>query len=100
MSRTRATLLLVFMCLMPGWAPSHAATMTVTSLADSGPGTLREAIATASSGDTIDFGITGTILLTSGEIAVSSDLAIDGPGAPALAIDGNLAGRIFEIASG
>ena len=33
-----------------------AATITVTSLNDSGPGTLRQAISNASPGDTIDFG--------------------------------------------
>ena len=51
----------------------HAATITVTSTADSGAGTLRDALASASDGDTIDFSVTGTITLTStnGELSVT-----------------------------
>ena len=47
----------------------HAATLTVTTTADSGPGSLRAAIAAASDGDTIQFdaALNGqTITLTSG----------------------------------
>ena len=40
-----------------------AATLTVTNLADHGPGTLRQRIADASPGDTLDFAVTGTISL-------------------------------------
>jgi CSLREA domain-containing protein len=38
-----------------GNASASAATITVTTTADSGPGSLRDALATATSGDTIDF---------------------------------------------
>src|SRR3989441_11849736 len=46
-------------------ASSSGATLTVTSSADSGPGSLRQAIADARPGDTIDFdsSVTGTITL-------------------------------------
>ncbi|MEE8163634.1 MAG: hypothetical protein V3T92_06485 [Anaerolineae bacterium] len=40
---------------MGGSAPSSRATITVTSTDDSGPGTLREALTTAVSGDVIVF---------------------------------------------
>jgi hypothetical protein len=45
-----------------------AATITVTNTNDSGPGSLRDAIANASSGDTINFSLTypATITLTCG----------------------------------
>src|SRR5262245_27763170 len=46
-------------------------TLTVLNTADSGAGSLREAIATANSGDTIDFAhkLSGkTIVLTSGQL--------------------------------
>jgi len=77
---------------------SHAATLTVTGNADSGAGTLREALARAADGDTIDVtGISGTIRLTSGELLVSRSVTILGPGAENLAIDGNGAGRVFQI---
>jgi hypothetical protein len=38
-----------------------AATLTVTNLADNGPGTLRQLIADSSPGGTLDFAVTGTI---------------------------------------
>src|SRR4051794_3432793 len=59
-------------------------TLTVTNNHDSGTGSLRAAIAAAASGDTIDFApsLDGrTIRLTSGELAISTSLDIEGPGA-------------------
>jgi hypothetical protein len=56
-----------------------AATLTVTSTADSGAGSLRDAIANAASGDTVDFAVTGTIVLTSGHLFIGNDLNIIGP---------------------
>jgi hypothetical protein len=55
-------------------------TFTVTSLADSGFGTLRYGVV-SSGADTIRFapGLHGTITLAS-EILISSNLTIDGPG--------------------
>src|SRR5438876_8223193 len=73
----------------------HAATITVTSTADSGAGSLRAALASASDGDTIDFSVTGTITLTSGELLVGKSVTISGPGAANLAVNGNAAGRVF-----
>ncbi len=65
----------------------HAATITVTNLNDSGPGSLRQALADANSGDEINFSVTGTITLTSGELAVSEKyVTISGPGANLLAV--------------
>src|SRR5512142_1600009 len=56
---------------------------TVTSLDDAGPGSLREAIALTPAGGTVDFqpGLSGTITLTSGELAITKDLNLVGPGA-------------------
>ena len=48
----------------------HGATLTVTNLNDTGAGSLRQAIADASPGDTIDFAVTGTITLTSGQLTM------------------------------
>ena len=68
-------------------SPLRAATCTVTNTNDSGTGSLRDAIAMCSSGDTIVFSVTGTITLTSGELVIEKNLTIMGPGA------GSLAGR-------
>jgi parallel beta-helix repeat protein len=76
------------------------ATLTVTNLLDSGSGSLRAQVAAANPGDIINFarGLSGTIVLTSGEIAFSKSLTIQGPGAGVISIDGNNASRIFDIA--
>ena len=78
------------------------ATLTVTSLADSGPGSLRDAVAQANLGagpNTIVFapGSSGPIVLTTGQIQISDALTIVGPGAADLTIDGNANNRIFAI---
>lgn len=79
-----------------------AATITVTNTNEAGAGSLREAIASAASGDTINFaaGVTGAIVLTSGELVIYKDLTISGPGASKLAVDGNANSRIFVVSSG
>src|SRR5881394_2332962 len=83
--------------------PSRAA--TVTSTADNGPGSLREAIANAAAGETISFSVSGVITLTSGELLITNDLRIRGPGASELMIqrstETNTPGfRIFNVRSG
>jgi CSLREA domain-containing protein len=57
-----------------------AATRTVTSLADSGVGTLRDAIAASDYGDTINFSVTGVINLTSDTLTIFKGITINGPG--------------------
>ena len=79
---------------------AHAATITVTNTNDSGPSSLRQAILDAASGDTIIFGVTGTITLTSGVLIVDKNLTIIGPGAPGLAISGGNASKVISISSG
>jgi hypothetical protein len=70
------------------WLPS---TLTVTSLADSGPGTLRAAIQTAdasqSGNSTINFAVTGTIDLQSVLPDLANNISINGPGASSLTVE-------------
>jgi hypothetical protein len=78
-------------------------TLTVLNNLDSGAGSLRAEIAAARSGDTILFAPTlrhQTITLTSGEVAVTKNLNIEGPGANNLAISGNHASRVFDVSPG
>jgi hypothetical protein len=71
--------------------------IVVTNTNDSGPGSLRDALAAAIDGDMIDAtGISGTILLTSGELQITHAVTISGPGAGSLAIDGNGTFRVFD----
>jgi hypothetical protein len=76
---------------------TQAATITVTNTNDSGAGSLRQAIADALNGDTIDFGVTGTITLTTGELLVDKGITIHGPGPDQLTVDGNHASGIFYV---
>jgi len=76
---------------------------TVINTNDSGAGSLREAITNVCTGGTINFdaALNGqTITLTSGELAISKNLTINGPGANLLTISGNNASRIFNIQTG
>jgi len=82
---------------------ARAATPTVTNCNDSGPGSLRQAVTSASSGDVISFALSpscSTITLTSGTIDIPVDLSIQGPSASSLAVSGNAEFNVFEVASG
>ena len=78
-------------------------TFTVHNLADSGPGSLRQAVLDANANpgaDLIRFARAardGTITLTSGELSITDDLTIDGPGVNRLTISGNDASRVFSV---
>src|SRR5690242_5874259 len=78
------------------------ATLVVTSTADSGAGTLRNAIAAAGGGGVITFNLPNpsTITLTSSELTIPANLTIQGPGADQLTISGANARRIFVVPSG
>src|SRR5580765_798716 len=68
---------------------AHGAVITVTNTNDGGLGSLRQALADANNGDTIDFdpALKGqTISLTSGELAIDTNITITGPGANLLAV--------------
>jgi len=80
---------------------AQAANYVVSTFADSGPGSLREAVgfanATPGVADTITFAVPGLITLTSGQLTVTDTLTITGAGANQMTINGNLNGRIFEV---
>lgn len=80
-------------------APKATATVyTVTSLADTGPGSLRNQIAASAPGDTIQFAINGKILLNSA-ITINHQLFVQGPGAGVLTVDAQHLDRAFILAA-
>jgi len=85
-------------------APARAATIIVTTGADSGPGSLRQAIAGAGSGATITFApeVT-TVTLTSDQLTIATDLTIDGGTGVTIArspAENTPTFRIFAISEG
>jgi predicted outer membrane repeat protein len=78
--------------------PTWAATLTVTSSGDSGSGSLRNAINSAATGDTITFapGL-ATITLTSGPAAITANVTINGAGSPVITSNGS--GGVFVVTS-
>ena len=83
------------------WLPSQLG-LTVSSLADSGPATLRSAILTANAGShsdkfTINFGVTGKIDLQTPLPDLNGSIAIQGPGAASLTVE-RAAGVLFSSA--
>jgi hypothetical protein len=76
----------------------------VKNLHDSGAGSLRAAVEYANShpNSTINFAglLSGTIKLTSGELAITQSTTIDGPGAGKLAVSGTSHSRVFAISPG
>ncbi|MEP7208645.1 MAG: choice-of-anchor Q domain-containing protein [Casimicrobiaceae bacterium] len=94
MSRAIVTMLLGFSIA------AQAGTFTVSNTNDSGAGSLRDAVTQANNApgaDTVIVNVSGTIVLTSGQIRIDAPLTLVGPGASNLTIDGNANGRIFAI---
>ena len=78
-------------------APAASAnTITVTSTADSGGGTLRQALATAGSGDTVAVPA-GRYVLSSGALQVGAGVTVRGAGARGTVIDANRTSGVFTV---
>ena len=77
----------------------RAGNFTVTNLFDSGPGSLRDAIIQADTapGSTIGFAVTGAITLTNPLPLLTADMAITGPGAAQLTVNGTNASAVFTL---
>ena len=70
----RTTIFAIAVLLLAATAMSaHATTITVTNTNDSGPGSLRQALAVAHDGDHITFAVSGTITLTSGGLGIHQE---------------------------
>jgi hypothetical protein len=91
--KSYVTLLLTVFALATA---ANAATYTVTTTADSGRGSLRAAIGSAASGDTINITAKGTITLAS-TLTLSKNVTITGPGASVLTVSGGGVVIVFTI---
>ena len=69
-------------------------------LAESGPGSLRQAILDAPAGSMLLVTNTGVLELVHGELAITKDLSIIGPGVTSLIISGKGLSRVFNVAAG
>jgi large repetitive protein len=75
--------------------------LTVTNTNDSGFGSLRDAMANAVSGDTINFSLASPATITlASTLTVNTSLTISGPGASNVAISGGNAVQVFSIGGG
>lgn len=99
--KTATRLLGVFILLAlifspSGVTPAYASTIIVTNDNDSGAGSLRDAIASASNGDTITFDNDYTITLASQLEIINKTITITGEGHH-ITISGNNAVRVFYV---
>ena len=81
---------------------SFGITFVVRNTNDAGSGSLRQAVIDSGAlggGHTILFSniVAGTITFASGEMVISNDVTIMGPGSPVLALSGNTNNRMFNI---
>src|SRR5262245_52502807 len=97
--KTKLTSLAIAVAAFLTAQTASAATLTVSSLADSGPGSLRDTIAIAGPGDTINFSVSGIIALFGGTLIIDKDVTISGPPA-GITISGNNSGRVFIVLAG
>ncbi|WP_071517079.1 calcium-binding protein [Geitlerinema sp. PCC 9228] len=76
-------------------------TLTVSNTNDSGTGSLREAIASASAGDTIlfDSSLSNATISPDSQLEIDKDLTINGENAPGLTLDGQENTRLFHLQS-
>jgi hypothetical protein len=102
-----ASVMALVLGLLPPPAPALAAVFTVNRLTDPFYATgacptectLRNAITAAAPGDTIQFGVTGTILLDH-TLTLTKNVSIQGPGVATLAVDGQGLHTVFEVSAG
>src|SRR5262245_16850606 len=96
----RAAGLFLFSISIAAPMAASGATFVVTVNADSGAGSLRQAVADSNAllgSNNIVIATSGTITLFSGELLITNNAHISGPGAGSLSIQANYSSRVFHI---
>ncbi|MBI9050987.1 MAG: sortase [Anaerolineaceae bacterium] len=94
--------LVVFLFSFMPMQTAHAADQIVTNTNDSGPGSMRQAIIDAGSGETITFadGLSGDTITLVSELILSKSVTIDGSALTSpITISGNSTVRVFYVNS-
>lgn len=89
-----------YTCVAASPTPTPTPTTIVTNTNDSGPGSLRQALADANNGDTVTFdpALNGQIIqLTSAELVVDKSITVNGPGPNLLGISRTSSQPSFRI---
>jgi hypothetical protein len=98
------TLTIIAGLIFSALANIYAGNFLVSNTADSGAGSLRQAIldaTAANTNSTINFAVTGTITLGSTlTVTTTNCLTVNGPGTNLLTISGNNAVQVFSVNSG
>jgi hypothetical protein len=96
---TLSIVMIVGASAAPRVGAQQASTVTVTSAADSGPGSLRAALADAAAGTTIVFSPTlaGATIQLASTLRIERPLSIDGAAAPGLTLSGGDTTRVFAV---
>jgi hypothetical protein len=99
----KVTAVIVGLVMLAGFSavPVFANIITIPNVRDSGSGSLRCAITSASPDDTINFSLNlpATITLAN-TLIINANLTISGPGASSLAISGNNSVTVIHIDAG
>ena len=90
------------LCALLALTATAAGETIVTNNADNGAGSLRQTVLDAPAGSTITFSeaVRGEIPLTTGQIVMDRNLAIQGPGADRLTVRNGASSRIFQVNTG
>src|SRR5262245_7556218 len=99
LTQWRRVLALPITLLIVTAAAAQAQTVWATSTADSGPGSLRQAIADVAPGGTVRIGpeLSFRTITLAAPLIIDKDLTLEGRAAPGFTVSGNDLVRVFDI---
>ncbi|CAN5631060.1 hypothetical protein BH10CHL1_BH10CHL1_33130 [soil metagenome] len=99
--RLTLSFILLIVMLVTRHSSAYASTITVTTTANSGAGSLRQALVDATAGDVITFdaSLTGQTITLASELSVATPLTIDGSTTPNVTVSANFHARVFSASA-